>query len=430
MRTTKDFMARLRRRAEADLRVHHTVGQMKLTSGTYSEIELIRSDSAQDEENRAAKPAVKITSSEWDEEVQKLAVMFGGAKKGSARPQPTRRGGVPITQIKTGALSSLQEDEWRYYATAIVKKSKDRLKLATVEWRKEPLGSWRARAEDQMPKGMAMASANYTFPTISDEANGCADNTWAATRYVPSGRNGHTAVWTGNEMIIWGGVSEFFNVLNTGGRYNPSTDSWTATSTTSAPTGRFQHTAIWTGSEMIVWGGFDTFNFFNTGGRYNPSTDSWAATSTTNAPSSRRSHTAVWTGSEMIIWGGTDFAGSYLNTGGRYNPSTDSWTATSTINGPSGRNGHTAVWTGGEMIVWGGDDASGYLNTGGKYNPSTDSWTTTSATNAPTARDSHTAAWTGGEMILWGGICRLRHLFEHRWEIQSQRRHMGNHQHH
>ena len=42
--------------------------------------------------------------------------------------------------------------------------------------------------------------------------------------------------------------------LNTGGRYNPSTDSWTATSTTNAPSGRVGHTAVWTGSEMIVWG--------------------------------------------------------------------------------------------------------------------------------------------------------------------------------
>ena len=45
------------------------------------------------------------------------------------------------------------------------------------------------------------------------------------------------------------------------------------------------HTAVWTGSEMIVWGGFDSgTSYLNTGGRYNPSTDSWTATSTTNAP--------------------------------------------------------------------------------------------------------------------------------------------------
>ena len=95
------------------------------------------------------------------------------------------------------------------------------------------------------------------------------------------------------------------------------------------------HTAVWTGSEMIVWGG-DLDNFLNTGGRYDPGTDSWTSTSTANAPVGREAHTAVWTGSEMIVWGGVD-GGSYLNTGGRYNPSTDSWTATSTTNAPFGR---------------------------------------------------------------------------------------------
>src|SRR5437588_8211981 len=122
--------------------------------------------------------------------------MVGGAKNGTARPQPARHGGsAPITQIKTGVLSLLQEDEGRYYATAVVKKSKDRLKLATVEWRKEPLEPWRARAENQMPKAMAATSANYTLPAISDGANGCTDDTWIATAGPPDGREGHTSVW-------------------------------------------------------------------------------------------------------------------------------------------------------------------------------------------------------------------------------------------
>src|SRR5439155_10178393 len=112
---------------------------------------------------------------------------------------------------------------------------------------------------------------------------------------------------------IWGGIGSGSD-LNTGGRYNPSTDGWTATSTSNAPTARDGHTAVWTGSQMIVWGGY---SLLNTGGRYNPDTDSWTATSTTNAPAARYLHTAVWTGSQMIIWGG--YHGSnYLNTGGRY----------------------------------------------------------------------------------------------------------------
>src|SRR5206468_3479493 len=158
----------------------------------------------------------------------------------------------------------------------------------------------------------------------------------------------------GSEMIVWGGGDGFGSYLNTGGRYNPATNSWTATSTTNAPTARGGHTAVWTGSEMIVWGGGDDANIFNTGGRYNPATNSWTATSTTNAPTALFGHAAVSTGSEMIVSGGFDsvvFCHD-TNTGGRYNPTTNSWIATST-NGPDARRSHMVVWTGSEMIVWG-----------------------------------------------------------------------------
>ena len=66
-------------------------------------------------------------------------------------------------------------------------------------------------------------------------------------------------------MIIWGGGC---TSLNTGGRYNPPTNSWAVTSTINAPDARREHTAVWTGSEMIVWGGFGGRGEFNTGGRY------------------------------------------------------------------------------------------------------------------------------------------------------------------
>src|SRR4030095_10956996 len=244
--------------------------------------------------------------------------------------------------------------------------------------------------------------ANFVFLNTGGRYNPLT-NSWTATSTTnaPPTRTGHTAVWTGSEMIVYGGY-----YLTTGGRYNPSTDSWTATSTTNAPAGRVGHTGAWTGNEMIIWGGLgcDGSCNLNTGGRYNPSTDSWKATSTTNAPSARRAHTAVWTDTEMIVWGGFDFDGNELNTGGRYNPSTDSWVATNNTNAPEARAGHNAVWTGGEMIVWGGENENfSDVNTGGRYNPSTGSWTATSVTNAPSARKAYTVVWSGSEMIVWGG---------------------------
>jgi hypothetical protein len=206
-----------------------------------------------------------------------------------------------------------------------------------------------------VPAATTVADGRYNVPAISERDPPCIDDTWTAmsTTNAPSAREGHTAIWTGSEMIVWGGMAPQFFTLDTGGRYNPATDSWTATTTANAPDARYVHTAVWTGTEMIVWGGDGDLLCcqLNTGGRYDPTTDTWTPTSTTNAPLARDGHTAVWTGSEMIVWGGYNF--NQLNTGGRYHPATDSWTATGTANAPLARDGHTAVWTGSEMIVWG-----------------------------------------------------------------------------
>ena len=243
-------------------------------------------------------------------------------------------------------------------------------------------------------------SVSYTLPEIASPSTNCTPDSWSpGINAAPDAREFHTAVWTGSEMIVWGGLDD----VKTGGRYNPTTDSWVATSATNAPSARWDHTAVWTGTEMIIWGGTDSSsNNLNSGGRYNPGTDSWTATGTTNAPSGRNHHTAVWTGTEMIVWGGTGNGGD-LNTGGRYNPSTDSWVATSGLNVPVARHSHTAVWTGSEMIVWGGFGNFNPLNSGGRYNPSTDSWVATAISNALAPRFHHTAVWTGTEMIVWGG---------------------------
>src|SRR5439155_13216436 len=210
-------------------------------------------------------------------------------------------------------------------------------------------------------------------------------DTWAPISGVgaPSRRHDHTAVWTGSEMIVWGGYSLMFSgafcmnpsttYYNDGARYNPGTDTWTPVSTTGAPSVRLYHTAVWTGSSMIVWGGGATFGT-NTGGRYDPVGDSWTPTSTLNAPTPRwLYHSAVWTGSEMIVWGGFDSAAlQYVNSGGRYNPENDTSVPTPVSGAPSGRAQHTAVWTGSQMVVWGGYDRTSSLSTRGRYDPGGD----------------------------------------------------------
>ena len=221
-----------------------------------------------------------------------------------------------------------------------------------------------------------------------------ATDTWTPTSTVgaPTARQGHTAVWTGSVMVVWGGMS----LPAVGGRYDPVTDTWLPTSTVNAPIGRYLHTAVWTGTTMAVWGG-ESIPYggdVNTGGLYDPSSDTWTSMSIDGAPAPCESHLAVWTGSLMVVWG----CG-----GGRYDPQADAWSPASTVGGPLYLDVPTVVWTGSEMLVWGGWSGSGPVNTGARYDPLTDHWTEISTENAPTQRAFHSAVWTGTEMLVWGG---------------------------
>jgi hypothetical protein len=141
--------------------------------------------------------------------------------------------------------------------------------------------------------------------------------TTITTTGAPISRQQHTAIWTGSstqpgKMIIWGGWSGGETL--DGGIYDPILDTWTIPATA---TQRLNHTAVWTGEKMIVWGGdIDNYTMYtNTGSMYDPVLDTWSNITTTNAPSGRYYHTAIWSGVEMIIWGGPG-----TDTGGRYKP--------------------------------------------------------------------------------------------------------------
>lgn len=231
---------------------------------------------------------------------------------------------------------------------------------------------------------------------------------------VPEARTEHTAVWSGSEMIVWGGHDGNSLAKDTGARFDPVTNTWTPTAIAGAPSARWLHTAIWTGTEMIIWGGFSGFPLFQAlsdGAKYDPQTNTWAPITGVAQPSARTNHTAVWTGTEMIVWGGFSClacANAQLDTGARYHPATNTWTATATGGAPAPRAYHTAVWTGTRMIVWGGnnDAAPGppaIFGSGGIYDPATDNWAATNLVGAPPPARCHSSVWTGLEMIVFGG---------------------------
>jgi hypothetical protein len=197
---------------------------------------------------------------------------------------------------------------------------------------------------------------------------------WSPVSPAAFASRSHAAVWTGSRMIVWGGRDAFALTLtthNAGGAYEPVAGGWTLTDTVTAPTPRMSHTAVWSGAEMIVWGGrTDVSPGLATGGRYAFGPNAWVATATAGAPSGRSGHTAVWSGAEMLIWGGRGGLGM-LGDGRAYDPVANAWRVLGAASAPAARADHTAVWTGTVMIVWGGavEPADTYVNTGGVLTP-------------------------------------------------------------
>ena len=98
----------LKRRAEAQLGMHGSIERMKQLSGTYSEVELHRSNNVHDEARSTAAHGLTLNSAEWEETIQTLAATF---TQQARKPPAAAYESMPI-----GKLSPLQEDETYYYA--------------------------------------------------------------------------------------------------------------------------------------------------------------------------------------------------------------------------------------------------------------------------------------------------------------------------
>jgi N-acetylneuraminic acid mutarotase len=116
--------------------------------------------------------------------------------------------------------------------------------------------------------GPAQATAAFGF------AFDPATNRWRRLPRMEQGRVGAAAVWSGKRLLVWGGQTEPVGAeapgLPTHGlAYDPATNRW-STLPPAPLQGRPDPTALWTGRELLVWGGGDSSPRFTDGAAFAP----------------------------------------------------------------------------------------------------------------------------------------------------------------
>ncbi len=282
--------------------------------------------------------------------------------------------------------------------------------------------SWRTLSRVPKPKGCFEGSDKAVWTGhelllsgISNVAYDPAADTW---RHLPEpsiDAGSPLVVWTGTQMIGWGGGC-CDQELADGVAYTLATNSSKALPP-SPLLGR--HAAgAWTGKELIIAGGagYDPpstevgwqFVHFSDAAAYDPATRTWRKLP--SMPVARGGgyytldYAAIWDGTELLVIGGTSHPSMKAKPLARsvaYDPATNSWRWTASMEFP--RNGFASAWAGDQLVVWGGTNVDGSIPSHGEaYDPTSDTWS--ALPKAPIgARTDAIAVWTGTELIIWGG---------------------------
>ncbi len=157
---------------------------------------------------------------------------------------------------------------------------------------------------------------------LDGEAFDPATNTWRRIPSAPVGPKwGGVRVWTGSELLVWGGGHPGTPGPERGAAYDPETNAWRRVG--DAPHGLNLASGMWTGREVLVFGSLlngkhraDTPT--SVGAAYDPETDTWREL----PPSalSPQATSAVWVGNRMVAW-------DYEVHSQEYDPARGGWSA-------------------------------------------------------------------------------------------------------
>jgi hypothetical protein len=219
----------------------------------------------------------------------------------------------------------------------------------------------------------------YAVDSRSAAAWDPATEAWRALAPPPASiaRSYPTSVWTGELMVV----------MATGpavATYDPATDTWTEVA--APPRIDRTPTAIWTGDEIVLWDSRygsgvvpPQDDIADQGWRWAPGRDEWLPLPPVPEGSRTDLGGMAWTGQEVVVWGQST-ADESLGVGARWRPGDDRWRAISPsprgpvadpYNGTPGSQALAPVGDG-RVAIRDLDDQALYV-----YDPDTDRWTET-----------------------------------------------------
>ena len=266
-------------------------------------------------------------------------------------------------------------------------------------------------------------SAGFNAPAIWDgtefvvdigngyEAYNPASRTWQTLPAPPSNRTDPFAVWTGNQLLVFGGAGGDTYPATApeidGEAFTPRTNTWTpiAPMPSAFLTKNLVGGAVWTGSQAVLWATDGTDELV---ANYHPASNSWRMLPASGMPVGNGSAVQVfWTGTKVLVWKSTPVGYPVPNFayGGLLDPATGSWTAVAPPPEVLGGYGDAVTWTSDGLFVWSGQASSTdseLYGTGAIYDPDTNSWSVL-PTSPLADRVGATAIWTGEQVLVFGG---------------------------
>jgi hypothetical protein len=234
-------------------------------------------------------------------------------------------------------------------------------------------------------------------------------------------------VWTGTELLIWGGSQEDqgLALAGDGAAYDPVTRAWTPMPA-SPLSPRDDPFAAWTGTTALVWGGGDANgSMLMDGASYDPASGTWAVLPTAPLrPDAQNRQATVWTGTQLVV--------IQPGAGAAFDPATSSWTTVPALPQVAGCQPYAigAEWTGNEVITWvagqpptvNGVTPSGYCFNAYSWVPGNQAWAVVPSRPGYAGFPSGTAAPVDGRLLFLGGSdcppgvsCPAQDFFDGAW---------------